>query len=207
MERLAGPALPWEHPMVGARAAHEWAHLADAAGFVPRIAAAEDWAALRGEFASAIEAVVARAPAAVRQRTAADLAALADGRPVGMALCRLLLARLPDYRANLVARALVTDLEAETYVRHNVRTLGGAYAPEAAWRLLVRYLFEYQYLLAPLGLTRMPDPRACFLASTGIVGELFEPSVVDEEGFDALAAITGRLCACHAIDPTALRFA
>jgi hypothetical protein len=206
MERLAGPALPYEPAMVGARTAHEWAHLADAAGFVVRVGSAEDWAALRAELAAALDDTIARAPAAVRSRTAADLAAIADGRSTGVALGRLLLRRLPDYRANLVARALMTDVEAETYVRHNVRGLGAEYAPEQAWRLLARYLFEYQYLGAGLGLTRVADPRPFFVASTGIAGELFDAGIVDEGRFDDLAAIVARLCARHTIDRARLDF-
>jgi hypothetical protein len=206
LERLAGPALPYEHAMVGARTAHEWAHLADAAGFVPRLVAAEDWAAVRAELAAALDAAVASAPAAVRSRTAADLAALADGRPAGVALGRLLTTRMPDYRANLVARALMSDVEAETYVRHNVRGLGPSYAVEQAWRLLVRYLFEYQYCRPALGLTRVADPRTFFMTSTGIADELFASGIVDETRFDDLADIVARLCASHAIDRARLRF-
>jgi hypothetical protein len=206
MERLAGPALPYEHAMVGARTAHEWAHVAESAGFVPRVATPEHWAGLRAEFATAIEAVVAEAPAAVRARTAADLAALADGRPLGMALGRLLLGRLPDYRANLVARALTTPIERETYVRHNVRALRAEYAPERLWRLFVRCLIEYQYLLPALGMTRVPDPRAFFFHSTWFVDDFVATGIVDETRFDELAGLVGRLCGCHAIDPSRLRF-
>jgi hypothetical protein len=206
MERLRGPALPYEHAMVAARTAHEWGHLADAAGFVPRIVGADHWAALRAELAAALDDAVARAPAVVRSATAADLAALAEGRPLGVALGRLLVTRMPDYRANLVVRGLVTDVEAETYVRHNVRTLGAEYTGAQAWRLLLRYLFEYQYLAPALGLTRVADPRTFFVTSTGIAEELFATGVVDEARFDALAAIVGRLCASHAVDRTRLRF-
>jgi hypothetical protein len=206
MERLVGPALPYEHPMVAARTAHEWAHLADAAGWVPRIATAEAWAALRAELAAALDDAIAHASAPVRARTAADLAAVADGRPLGLALGRLLATRMADWRANLVARRLMEDDEAETYVRHNVRGLG-EYPPERAWRLLLRHLFEYQYLSPALGMTRVADPRGFFVASTGIVDEIFAAGVVDEVRFDGLAAIVARLCGCHAIDTDKLHFA
>lgn len=207
IERLAGPALPYEAPMVAARAAHEWAHLADTAGWVPRVATAEAWASLRAELAAMLDDALAHASAAVRARTAADLTALAEGRPIGVALGRLLVSRMPDYRANLVARRLATDDEAETYVRHNVRGLGTEYPPERAWRLLLRYLFEYQYLLPALGMTRIADPRTFLAASTGIANEIFRAGVVDEERFDQLAAVVARLCGAHAIDPEKLRFA
>jgi hypothetical protein len=207
MERLHGPALPYEHAMVGARTAHEWAHLADAAGWVPRVAAPEDWATLRAEFAAAIEDAIAQAPPSVRSRSAADVAALADGRPVGVGLGRVLVTRMPDYRANLVTRRLMSDVEAETYVRHNVRTLRQDYRPEEVWRLVLRYLFEYQYLQPALGLTAVDDPRTFFLWSTGLADDLFATGVLDEARFDALGAIVGRLCGCYAIDATKLRFA
>jgi hypothetical protein len=114
---------------------------------------------------------------------------------------------MPDYRANLVARRLMTDDEAETYVRHNVRGLGAEYPPERAWRLVLRYLFEYQYLLPALGMTRVADPRTFLVASTGIADEIFRSGVVDEARFDELARIVTRLCASYAIDPTRLHFA
>jgi hypothetical protein len=207
MERLTGPALPYEHLMVGARTAHEWAHLADAGGCVPRIASPEAWASLRAELAAALEEAVAAAPAALRRCTAPDLAALADGRPLGVAMGRLLVTRMPDYRANLIARRLMTDAEAETYARHNVRALRAEYPPERTWRLVLRYLFEYQYLQPALDLTRMADPRTVFLATTGAGEELLASGVLDEARFDALTAIVGRLCAAYAIDPATLRFA
>ena len=207
MERLAGPPLPFEHAMVGARTAHEWGHLADVAGCVPRVASAEDWSSLRGELATLLADTIAAAPAAIRARGAADLAALADGRPPGVALGRLLVTRMPDYRANLVARMLMNEDERETYVRHNVRALRHEYAPEEVWRVLLRHLIEYQYLLPALGMTRVDDPRAYFLYSTWFADDFVATGIVDESRFDALAAIVARLCACYAVDPTRLRFA
>ncbi|MGH7895029.1 MAG: hypothetical protein ACREQL_10185 [Candidatus Binatia bacterium] len=207
MERLQGPPLPYEHAMVGARTAHEWAHVADAAGWVPRVAAADDWAALRAEFATLMEDTIAAAPAGLRQRTAADLAALAEGRPLGVALGRVLVTRMPDYRANIVARRLMQDVEAETYVRHNIRTLRHEYGAPQIWRLFLRYVFEYQYLQPALGLTRMHDPRGYFLYSTGFADDFFATGIVDEVRFDAVTAIVARLCAGYAIDRDKLRFA
>jgi hypothetical protein len=207
MERLVGPALPYEAFMVGARTAHEWAHLADTAGFVPRVVTPEVWATLRAELAALLDDAVAAAPAAVRRQTAADLAALADGRPLGVAMGRLLVTRMPDYRANLVARQLVTDDEAETYVRHNVRILRHEYSPEQAWRLVLRYLFEYQYLQPALGMTRIADPRTFFLTTTGAGEDVLARGLLDDARFDALAACVGRLCTAYAIDAEQLRFA
>ena len=105
-----------------------------------------------------------RAPADVRRRTDDDLRLLLDtdrgarplrerddrrlvaGASAGAALARTLLTRMPDYQANLLAARFWTGDEAEAYVRHNVRTLRGHYEPGQTWRMLVRYLYECQYL-------------------------------------------------------------
>jgi hypothetical protein len=205
MDRLHGPALPFAREMVGARTAHEWAHLADAAGWVPRTASREDYAALRGALAAELDAAIAAAPPGVRRATAADLAQLGREHSAGTTLARLTTTRMPDYRANLVARAFLDAGEGETYVRHNVRTLRGEYPAPLLWRMLIRYLFEYQYLLPALGLTRIADPRAVFLHSTWFADDFLATGVLDEHRFDALAAAVGRLCACHAVDPGRLR--
>ncbi len=207
MERLHGPSLPYARAMLGARTAHEWGHLADAAGFVSRIVLKDRYVELRAALATQLDAVIAAAPAAVRRQTADDLAALAaDGSP-GAALARLTLTRMPDWRANLVSARFVTADEGETYVRHNIRTLRPEYPPDARWRMLIRYLFEYQYLAPVLGLTQMPDPRAYFLGSTWFADDFLATGIVDDAGFDALAAAVAALCACHAVDETRLRVA
>jgi hypothetical protein len=206
MERLHGPPLPYEHEMVGARTAHEWAHLADAAGWVPRTVSGDEYRALRGALAAELDAAITAAPAAVRRLTAADLADLArQGDGAGAALARLTTTRMPDWRANLVARAFLTEAEGETYVRHNVRTLRGEYPAPHLWRMLVRYLFEYQYLSPALGMTRVPDPREFLFASTWFADDFLATGVLDERRFDTLAAAVARLCACHAVDTAALR--
>ena len=206
MERLHGPPLPYAHAMVGARTAHEWAHLADAAGWVPRTVSRDAYRALRAALAAELDAAIAAAPAAVRRLTApdvADLARQADG--AGAALARLTTTRMPDWRANLVARAFLTEAEGETYVRHNVRTLRGAYPAPHLWRMLIRYLFEYQYLSPALGMTRVPDPRDFLFASTWFADDFLATGVLDEARFDVLADAVARLCACHAVNPGALR--
>ncbi len=208
MERLHGPPLPFARDMVGARTAHEWAHLADAAGWVPRTVTRDDYRARRDALAAALAGAIAAAPAAVRRATAEDLAVLAPARGAdgaGAALARLTVTRMPDYRANLVARAFMSAAERETYVRHNIRTLRGEYPAPQLWRMLVRYLFEYQYLLPALGFTRVADPRAFFVHSTWFADDFLATGVLDEARFDALAAAVGRLCACHAVDPARLR--
>ena len=97
MERLHGPPLPYAREMVGARTAHEWAHLADAAGWVPRTVSRDEYRALREALAAELDATIAAAPAAVRRLTASDLGELAQqGAGAGAALARLTTTRMPD---------------------------------------------------------------------------------------------------------------
>jgi hypothetical protein len=205
MERLHGPPLPFEHEMVGARTAHEWAHLADAAGWVPRTVSRDAYRELRAALGAELDAAIAAAPAAVRRATAADLAALAGDAGAGAALARITVTRMPDYRANLVARAFMSPAEREVYARHNVRTLRAEYPAALLWRMLVRYLFEYQYVGPALGLTRIEDPRSFFFSSTWFADDFLATGILDERRFDALAAAVARLCACHAVDGSRLR--
>jgi hypothetical protein len=207
IERLAGPPLPYARAMLAARTAHEWAHLADAGGWVPRVVDDEAWRASQSALAEVLEAVVRDAPARIRAETAADVADLAAERPLGRALLGVIRSRLPDYRANLVARHLLGATERETYVRHNVRALRHEYAPVHRWRLLVRYLFEYQYLRPALGMSAVPDPADFFVGSTWFDRDFFVTAVLDPERFAALADGVGRLCEGYAIDATKLRFA
>lgn len=205
MDRLHGPPLPFAREMVAARTAHEWAHLADAAGWVPRTVQADAYHARQRALAAELDAAIAAAPAAVRRATAADLAELGRAGCPGEGLARLTVTRMPDYRANLVARTFLTEAEREIYVRHNVRTLRGEYAAPHLWRMLIRYLFEYQYLLPGLGLTRVADPRAFLFHSTWFADDFLATGVLDEARFDALATSVAALCAGHAVDATRLR--
>jgi hypothetical protein len=208
MERLAGPPLPFAREMLGARTAHEWAHLAEAAGWVPRTAGPERFTELLAAFAAQMDAVIAAAPTAVRARTAADTARLAaEGThgSAGAALARIFLQRIPDWQANLVARRFMSAAEGEIYVRHNVRTLRPEYPPPALWRMLVRYLYEYQYLCPALGLAAVADPRAYLFHSTWFADDFLVTGVLDAARFDALAAAAGALCAAWAVDESRFR--
>ncbi len=205
MERLVGPPLPFGRAMLGARAAHEWAHLADEAGWVVRTVSAQEHAARQAALADLLDATIAAAPAAVRSRTAADLATLGAAGSAGTGLAHVTVQRMPDWRANLVARAFMTPAERETYVRHNVRTLRLDYPPASLWRMLVRYLYEVQYLGPRLGLTTMPDPRAYFVHSTWFADDLLATGVLDDARFDALVVAVDALCDGWAVDPVRLR--
>jgi hypothetical protein len=205
MERLGGTPLPYARHMLGARTAHEWAHLADGAGWVSRIVARDAFTARRMELAERLDATIAAAPAPVRELTRADVAALAGRESPGRALTRILLSRMPDYRANLVARRFTSAAERETYVRQNVRTLRPEYAPSQLWRMLARYLYEYQYLGAALGFTSIGDPRTFFVASTWLDADFIGTGILDHARFDALAAAVAALCASYAVDESRFR--
>jgi hypothetical protein len=201
MERHHGPSLPFARAMLAARTAHEWAHLADAAGWVPRTLDAARWQEAQDALTTLLDATIAAAPAAVRSRTGGDVARLAnDGRSAGAALTRIVLTRLPDYRANLVARPFLAADERETYVRHNIRTLRGEYPPDALWRMLVRYLYEYQYLGADLRLTSIADARTFLWQSTWFADDFVATGMLDATRFDALADGVARLCRAHSVD-------
>jgi hypothetical protein len=201
MERLHGPALPYARAMLGARTAHEWAHLAVLAGCVPCNVDPQRFAALEIELANELDATIAAAPAGIRSRTAPDLAKLAPGQTPGTALARLLLTRMPDYQSNLLAGRFLDSIERETYVRHNIRSLRASYAPAELWRMLVRYLFEYQYL----GLSAVADRPTYLFRSTWFEQDFIASGALDERRFDGLAAVVGKLCACYRIDATRVR--
>ena len=209
MERLHGPALPFARAMLGARTVHEWTHLAVDAGWVPPTGPAARLLALAAGLATELDATIAAAPAAVRQRTAGDLAALrvADipvprgalhvpGDSAGTRLVQLLLTRLPDYQANVLAQRYLDTAERETYVRQNIRTLRPEYTADQLWRMLVRYLAEYQYL----GFSALPDRRTFFVASTWFDADFIATGVLTAERFDALTAAVAALCATYAVD-------
>jgi hypothetical protein len=206
MERRCGPPLPFARAMLAARTVHEWAHLADGAGWVWRTLDAAGWQEAQGALATMLDATIAAAPPAIRTRTGGDLARLAkDGGSPGTALARIVLTRLPDYRANLVARPFLDAHERETYVRHNIRTLRGEYPPDALWRMLVRYLYEYQYLGAHLRLTSVADARTFLWQSTWFADDFVTSGVLDATRFDALADGVARLCRGHAVDASRFR--
>lgn len=195
MERLAGPPLPYARAMLGARTVHEWAHLAVDAGWVPCRVTADELAARRDHLAASLAHVIASLPPAIRDLTGPDLAALDAASPAD-ALARLFLARMPDYQANLLAQRFLDREEIETYIRHNVRTLRFAYAPSQLFRMLIRYLFELQYL----GFSEVADRSTFFVRSTWFDADFFATGVLDADRFAELAERAGALCACFAVD-------
>src|SRR5882672_9949712 len=200
MERLAGPPLPYARHMLGARTWHEWSHLADRAGWVLRTAPAARFTELKRALAAELDAVIAAAPPRLRDVTRPDVAELAAGGSAGAALTRIVLGRMPDYRANLIARRFMSDHERETYVRHNIRTLKPEYPPARLWRMLVRYPYEYQYLGPGLGSRAIADPRAYLVHSTWFDTDFFASGALDESRFDGLATAVAHLGACYEVD-------
>ena len=205
MERLHGPPLPYERAMLGARTVHEWAHLIEAAGWVPLRVSQMQFDERVLALGVQLDAVIAQAPDWARRRTVGE--PIARGASLGTTLARQQLARMSDYQANLVARRFMSMLEAETYVRHNIRTLRGSSQPTQLWSMLMRYLYEYQYLRPALGLSRVPDPRTYFLRSTWFVEDFMTAGIVTDDQFDALAEAIGRLGECYAVEESRLRLA
>jgi hypothetical protein len=214
IERLAGPALPYAREMLGARTLHEWAHLAVEAGWIPRTADDERFGELCSGFAAELDRTIRDAPARARELGAADLQALtrqdsrdpradagAPARAPSSALVEIFLGRLSDYRANLLACRLMTLGERETYVRHNVRTLRGEFPPPRLWRMLVRYLYEYQYL----AFSAVRDAFSFFAHSTWFDADFFATAILDEPRFVRLASAARLICTAFAPAETWLR--
>lgn len=198
VDRRHGPALPYARAMLGARAVHEWTHLAVAAGWVPLAVPAAELDLRVGTLAAQLDAVIAAAPERIRRATAEDLGILLGGTAAtaGAALSRLLLLRMPDFQANLLAARYLDEAERETYVRQNVRTLRAEYPPARLWRMLVRYLYELQYLR----FSAVGDRRTFFLRSTWFDADFIDSGVLDEATFDALAKAVAAICDCYAVD-------
>ena len=192
VERRNAPALPFARAMLGARAVHEWAHRAVDAGAVPRVVDDAEYARRSAALAAALAATVDGAPPAVRAAAQADLDALvaSEGCPPGTALARLAVRRMDDWRANLFAQPLLEEAERETYVRQNVRALRAEYPPPRRWRLLVRYLYEYQYLR----FSAVEDRRGFFFSSTWFDADFIDTGVLDAARFETLAGAVAALC-------------
>ncbi|MCC6763249.1 MAG: hypothetical protein IT293_01180 [Deltaproteobacteria bacterium] len=197
MERLSGPDLPYARAMLGARTVHEWAHLAVDAGWVPCVAGERAFAARRGVLAEAFTRVVAAMSPALRALTAVDLSDLSiGGLTPGEALVRLFLTRIADWQANVLAQRFLDRTEIETYVRHNIRTLRFVHPPAELLRMLVRYLFELQYLR----FSEVADARAFLVRSTWFASDCFATGLVDADMFAELDERAAALCACWAVD-------
>lgn len=198
-ERLSTPALPYGLAMLGARTIHEWCHLAVDAGWVPQIVDDAEKRNLGDAVAAQFDDILHRASAGARQRCQQDLQKLKgmypDSTTPGTALTQLLLGRVSDYQGNLLAQRYLSTVERETYVRHNIRTLRGMYRPQEAWRMLVRYVTEMQYL----GFSLVADAQTFLIASTWFEQDLIAPGFIDHEYFAALDQCVKALFASYAV--------
>lgn len=199
IERLEGPALPYAHAMLGARAIHEWCHLAVDAGWVPQTASASELEDILDAIAAELDAAMRDAPAALRSVAAADVRALGP-RP-GRALAESIVPRVEDYRANLLAQRFLSEPERETYVRQNIRTLRREYRAPQLFRMLARYLYELQYLR----FSAVEDRLDFFVRSTWFDDDFFRAGVLDQTRFELLAEAVGRLCDAYGVDESRFR--
>jgi hypothetical protein len=207
LERLRSPAIPYARDMLGARTVHEWAHLAVDAGWVPLKKTPEEYVSMITAVADRLDAAMAAAPAPVRQITASDLRELAATSPEpdshgfvaltrkltptpGLAATCIILRRLPDFQANLLTQRFLTPAERETYVRQNIRELRSEYPPQRLWRMLARYLYEYQYLR----FSAVEDRETYFLSTTWFDADFVQTGILDLAAFRFLAGAVGRLC-------------
>lgn len=196
IERLLGPGIPYARSMLGARTAHEWAHLAVDGGCVPRTVDEEGWQAMRRRFAGILDEVVAALPREVREITAADRRSLEAAGSVGLGLVGMFERRLPDFQANLLAQRYQSEAEREAYVRQNIRPLGREYTPAEGLRMLVRYVYELQYL----HFSRIEAPRAYFYEITWFETDFFETGILEEAALDALSEAARSMCLAYRVD-------
>ncbi len=188
IDRLALPALPYARAMLGARALHEWSHLAEEAGWIRRTITGDAWTARLDRCRQAFAAAIDQAPSTLRRLPDASPSELVDG----------IVTRLGDFRANLVLAALATPSEREAYVRQNVRRLRGTGGP---WTRLARYLYEAQYLRFSM----CADQRDTFFAATGFDTEFLANGVLSQASFDELWAAVDGLCDPWEPDPACLQ--
>ena len=219
LDRLRVPSLPYARAMLGARAYHEWCHLAVGAGWVRTVAPPTELARLIEELRDEFDDALAAAPQAVRQVAGPDLLALVAshgrdftvdwgsaslrvaGETGGAALVRLLLPRVADYQANLIAVRLQRIDEREAYVRQNIRTLRGLYGAAQTWRMFARYLYELQYLR----FSSVDDSRQYFLRSTWFDADFLDSGIVTLDAFERIDGAFRALLDTFAIDDTVLR--
>jgi hypothetical protein len=214
LRRLETPALPFARAMLGARAAHEWCHLAVDAGWVDAVIERADLRERLDRLVRSFDEIIERQPTARRAQIESDLdalraeqknhllaaedddAAYLGSETGGSALVRMILPRLVDYRANLLAVRFQTEEEREVYVRQNIRTLRQDYQPAGVFRMLVRYLYELQYMR----FSAVDDGRTFFVRSTWFDTDFFQTGILDEGEFDLLVRDVKAVCESYRVD-------
>jgi hypothetical protein len=201
MNRLREASPPYERLMLGARTIHEWSHLAVDAGVVGvPDDRTKDFADRQKDVAELLDTIIAHS-ASDKQRIAEEEAKLLGGQPnaAGVALTKTMMSRMEDFMANLLARAVLSPEEMETYVRANVVSRSSE-MHAGPWIKLARYAYEYQYLL----LSQMDEPFDYFIESTWFRQHHIEAGIISEAHTRALFKAVGEVCACYAIVGDAL---
>lgn len=94
----------------------------------------------------------------------------------------------------------MSTAERETYVRQNVRPLHREYGSAQAWRLLVRLLYEGQYLR----FSEMNEP-AEYLREAVLRHDVLDARLVEQACWERLYEAAGALCEAHAVDAARFR--
>jgi len=214
LDRLKVAALPFARAMLGARASHEWGHLAVDAGWVPTTVATSVMAERVGDLRDAFDEIFDAADDRAVAITRADLTELRhqhpageptdtggeklaiEGESSGAAILRMLLPRVADYKANLLASQLQRVAEREAYVRQNIRSLRAEYGATQVWRMLARYVYELQYSR----FSAIENPRSYFLVSTWFEHDFFATGLVTEEQFDRVRRAFSTLLESYTVD-------
>ena len=194
----AGPAPPYHRLLLGARVMHEFGHIAHTAKilYLPDERRTE-YAAARAELGERFAQVVDRVPESLRSAVEAELQGI-EPRPAerAKALARKTLARVGDYRSNMMCVRLIPEEEMQAYVRTNVsHHADEQLGPVSA---LARYAYEVHYLDL-VGL-----PRSYFYATSRFPDYYLRSGIFREDDVEALFDAAGRVLACYAIDETRL---
>ncbi|RMG15577.1 MAG: hypothetical protein D6731_08100 [Planctomycetota bacterium] len=203
---LREPTPPFQRLLLAARAAHEWGHLAEEAGWVrvaPECAPAA--AAGRSALVRAFSGLLREAPAPLRAWAEAHLPERLGVGPnagpeeLGAALAESALRRLPDYAANYLMARLLPPAELEAYLRVNVRT----HVEEGLdpFLLLARYAVEAHYL----GLGACAAPLETFLRHTAADRLLAGGGLLSREALLELLEAAASVCAAYALREEAFR--
>lgn len=194
------PAPPYHRWLVGARTIHEWGHLCEDAGWVGLPPERKgDHERAKEAIAEVVDTMLAKAPGPFAQAVRSD--AESAGREPGQLACDIMLARMPDFLCNLLARRWLSPEELESYVRANVYTHFGEEG--RILRLLARHAYEYQYLR----LGKMDDPIDYVLGSTWLSDYLVDTGLTSRDDLVALFDAATRLCECYEVDESKFDFA
>lgn len=196
------PAPPFHRWLLGARVAHEWAHLVESAGWV---AIAPEREAEHGSamlaYAQSFEGIVQDAPQHLREiaATEANLLGREPGETAGAVFARKTMDRVGDFRANLVAKEVLPPEELESYARVNART--HALAGLGPFAQLMRHTIEVRYLALASG----PDPYAYLFRSTFFDAHFAAVGLADRASAASLFEAARRVLDCWAIDRNRFR--